>query len=119
MTLQNGTSTPSVGQPRPARQPLSDEAIGAVADWLRVIAEPMRIRLIEILKDGSSSVQGLAAQLRTSRPNVSKHLAVLHQAGLVEGRKSGNHTLYELVDWSGCWLIEQVATGVTPDSRAH
>jgi DNA-binding transcriptional ArsR family regulator len=78
----------------------------------------MRIRLIEILKTGSSSVQGLAAQLRTSRPNVSKHLAVLHQAGLVEGHKVGNHTLYELVDWSGCWLIEQVATGVTPDSQA-
>lgn len=96
------------------RQPLSEEAVEAVADWLRVIAEPMRIRLIEILKTGSSSVQGLASQLRTSRPNVSRHLAVLHQAGLIRGRKAGNHTLYELVDWSGCWLIEQVATVCYP-----
>lgn len=118
MNPQSSTSTQSASPQAPARQPLSDEAIDAVADWLRVIAEPMRIRLIEILKTGSSSVQGLAAQLRTSRPNVSKHLAVLHQAGLVEGHKVGNHTLYELVDWSGCWLIEQVATGVTPDSQA-
>lgn len=118
MNEQSHQSDPSANRPKSARPPLSEDAVEAVADWLRVIAEPMRIRLIEILKTGSSSVQGLASQLRTSRPNVSKHLAVLHQAGLVQGRKVGNHTLYELVDWSGCWLIEQVATGVTPDSRA-
>lgn len=118
MNLQSSTSTPSASRQAPARQPLSDEAVDAVAEWLRVIAEPMRIRLIEILKTGSSSVQGLAAQLRTSRPNISKHLAVLRQAGFVKGHKVGNHTLYELVDWSGCWLIDQVVTSVAPDSQA-
>lgn len=114
MNQQIGQSTPSTNR-QAARQPLSDEAIEAVADWLRVVAEPTRIRLMEILNAGSSNVQGLAAQLRTSRPNISKHLAVLHQAGIVRRRKAGNHTLYELADWSGCWLIEQVGGSVTAE----
>jgi DNA-binding transcriptional ArsR family regulator len=98
-----------------SRPPLSQEAIESVATWLRVIAEPTRIRLMEILNAGSSSVQGLASQLGTSRPNVSKHLAVLHQAGIVRRRKVGNHALYELADWSGWWMVEQASTTVTAE----
>ena len=95
-----------------SRGPLSEEAVEAVADWLRVIAEPTRIRLMEILNAGGTSVQGLAAQLGTSHQNASKHLGVLHHAGIVRRRKAGNHTLYELVDWSGWWMVEQASTTV-------
>lgn len=97
---------------------LSDEAVESVAAWLRVIADPTRIRLMEILNAGSSSVQGLACQLGTSRPNVSKHLGVLRQAGIVRRRKVGSHALYELVDWSGWWMVEQASTTVAPEAGA-
>jgi DNA-binding transcriptional ArsR family regulator len=108
-----------MGQNSASRQPLSPDAIESVAAWLRVIAEPTRIRLMEILNAGSSSVQGLASQLGTSRPNISKHLGVLHQAGIVRRRKVGNHTLYELVDWSGWWMVEQASTTVTAEAGAR
>lgn len=98
--------------------PLSEEAVESVAAWLRVIADPTRIRLMEILNGGSSSVQGLASQLGTSRPNVSKHLGVLRQAGIVRRRKAGSHALYELVDWSGWWIVEQASTTVTAEATA-
>ena len=111
-------TTRSQKPPPASREPLSDAAIEAVADWLRIIAEPTRIRLMEILNAGSSNVQGLAAQLRTSRPNTSRHLAVLHQAGVVRRRKVGRNTLYELADWSGCWLIEQVGASVIAGQEA-
>jgi DNA-binding transcriptional ArsR family regulator len=90
-----------------ARPPLSPEAIESVAAWLRVIADPTRIRLMEILSAGSYSVQGLAAQLGTTHQNVSKHLGVLRHAGIVRRRKEKNQALYELSDWSGWWMVEQ------------
>jgi ArsR family transcriptional regulator, arsenate/arsenite/antimonite-responsive transcriptional repressor len=113
--VNNGAdnATNGTGQAPASRQPLSPEAIESVASWLRVIADPTRIRLMQILKAGSSSsVQGLACQLGTSRPNISKHLGVLRQAGIVRRRKVGSHALYELVDWSGWWMVEQASTTV-------
>ena len=119
--MSNGVdkAASGAGQNSASRQPLSPEAIESVAAWLRVIAEPTRIRLMEILNAESSSVQGLASQLGTSRPNISKHLSVLHQAGIVRRRKVGNHTLYELVDWSGWWMVEQASTTVTAEAGAR
>jgi DNA-binding transcriptional ArsR family regulator len=88
-------------------EPLSDEVVESIVAWLRVIATPTRIRLMEILNAGSASVQSLAAQLGTSHQNASQHLRVLHQAGIVRRRKVKRSTHYELVDWSGFWMVRQ------------
>jgi DNA-binding transcriptional ArsR family regulator len=103
------------GGPRhaPPRPPLADEAIESVASWLQVIAEPTRIRLMERLGRGGANVQGLASQLGTTRQNVSKHLGILRQAGIVDRRRAGNWVLYELADFSGWWMVEQAAAALT------
>lgn len=118
--MSNGVDSAAngTGQPPASRQPLSPEAIESVSAWLRVIADPTRIRLMQLLNAGSSSVQGLACQLGTSRPNISKHLGVLRQAGIVRRRKVGSHALYELVDWSGWWMVEQASTTIAPATGA-
>ena len=67
---------------------------------------------MEMLDDGGATVQGLAACLETTHQNVSRHLSVLHQAGIVSRRKRGTWVLYELVDWSGWWMVQQVGTSV-------
>jgi DNA-binding transcriptional ArsR family regulator len=100
-----------------ARLPLSDEAIEAIAARLRVISEPTRIRLMEILNRGGASVQGLAAQLGMTYYNVSKHLGILHQAGIVSRRTEDRRLHYELVDWSGWWMVEQAALSVTAQAE--
>lgn len=106
----------TVGVAKRSRQgPLSEEAVESVADWLRVIAEPTRIRLMEILNGGGSSVQGLAARVGMSHQNVSTHLKVLHQAGIVKRRKIQRRTHYELADWAGWWMVEQAALTVTEE----
>lgn len=87
--------------------PLPEEAVESIVAWLRVIAVPMRIRIMEILNVGGASVQGLAAQLGTSHQNASWHLGVLHQAGIVRRRRVERRTHYELVDWSGFWMVKQ------------
>jgi DNA-binding transcriptional ArsR family regulator len=109
----------SVGRPaaerrrRPSlRRPLPDEAIEVIAARLRVIAEPTRIRLMELLNEGEATVQELTDRVVTTHQNVSKHLAVLHQAGMVSRRKQGPSVRYALVDWTGWWLVEQMGASV-------
>lgn len=99
------------------RQPLPDQTIEAITAWLRVISEPTRIRLMELLNRGGASVQGLAAQLGMTYYNVSKHLSVLHQAGIVSRRTEDRRLHYELADWSGWWMVEQAALSVTAQAE--
>ena len=91
------------------RRPLPDEAIEVIAARLRVIAEPTRIRLMGMLDQEDAGVQELAARLGTTHQNVSRHLGVLHQAGMVSRRREGTGVRYSLVDWTGWWLVEQIA----------
>lgn len=105
MTVRDDRSRPS------ARQ-LSDEAIEVVAERLRVIAEPTRIRLMGLLNEREATVQELTDRLATTHQNVSKHLGVLYQAGIVSRRREGSCVRYALVDWTGWWLVEQIAGSV-------
>lgn len=76
----------------------------------RTLADPTRRALFERLcRDGELSVGALTANSGVSQPAVSKHLALLKQAGLVLDRQSGRQTHYSaragalapLVDWTG------------------
>ena len=92
--------------------PLPEPVAELIARRFRVLAEPMRIRLLDRLRDGESSVQDLADSLGTSQQNVSKHLGVLLEAGIVGRRKAGNHTFYAVADESVLALCEEVCGGL-------
>jgi ArsR family transcriptional regulator len=66
------------------------------ADMLQAIAEPNRIRIIECLRTGSKNVTELAKMLNVEIVNVSHHLGVLRQAGLVQDEKHGRFVVYSL-----------------------
>jgi DNA-binding transcriptional ArsR family regulator len=101
------------GQVVSARQPLSEENVEAVAAMFKILSDPIRIRLIEGLNDrGWSTGSALAAGLPVTQQNVSKHLRVLHQAGIVRRRREGMWTHYKLADFVGIWLIEQVGSAL-------
>lgn len=93
----------------------SDEVIDVLVTRLRVIAEPNRIRIMQMLNAGEASVQELTARLPTTHQNVSIHLGKLYQAGLVSRRREGSNMLYALADWTALWLLEQLAQ----DAAAH
>lgn len=71
------------------------------------IADPIRRRVLELVRDEELTAGALAAQFPVSRPAVSRHLRVLREAGLVTERRAGKHRLYrasleplaELRDW--------------------
>jgi DNA-binding transcriptional ArsR family regulator len=63
---------------------------------LAALADPTRRQIVELLATGDRSAGDIAAQFRTSRPGVSRHLRVLREHGLVRSRKEGRHRLYSL-----------------------
>jgi len=93
---------------------LAGETIDMVAAMLRVIGDPTRIRLMEVLNQGGRVTGGgLAARLGISQQAVSKQLGVLHQAGIVSRRRAGAWVHYELIDWTGWWLVEQISAALS------
>jgi DNA-binding transcriptional ArsR family regulator len=60
------------------------------------LAEPTRLRMVEILKEGPLSVGDIAERLELRQPQASKHLRVLLEAGLVEVEAAANRRNYRL-----------------------
>ena len=73
---------------------LSPEVLQIVAARFRVLADPLRLRILQLLRDDEYSVGGIADTLEMSQPNVSKHLKVLQEAGLVTRRQEGTTAWY-------------------------
>jgi DNA-binding transcriptional ArsR family regulator len=94
------------------KHPLPEPLVELVAQRFRVLGEPMRIRLLERLRDGDATVGELQHALGASQQNVSKHLGILHAAGMVSRTKDGNHTRYAISDPSVFELCESVCGGV-------
>ena len=65
-------------------------------DAFNAVAEPRRRQILEALAHGERPVNDLVARLDMSQPQVSKHLRVLRQVGLVEAREEGRQRLYRL-----------------------
>lgn len=68
------------------------------ADYLKAMAHPTRIRVLEILRQGEAAVGDVQAQVDSGVANLSQHLAVLRGAGIVSARKSGLAVLYSVRD---------------------
>ena len=92
--------------------PLPDPLVELIAQRFRVIGEPMRIKVLDALRDGDSTVGELADRLGASQQNVSKHLGVLHQAGVVSRSKQGTFVRYAIADDSVFVLCEHVCGGL-------
>lgn len=94
--------------PRPLPEPL----VELLAQRFRVIGEPMRIRLLDTLRDGEMTVSELVDTLGATQQNVSKHLGVLHQAGIVNRRKDGTFVRYSIGDETIFALCDLVCGGL-------
>ena len=88
--------------------PLPDPLVELIARRFRVIGEPMRIRILDHLREGEASVQELTDALGASQQNVSKHLQVLLEAGIVGRRKDRNSAYYSISDPGVFALCEEV-----------
>ena len=92
----------------PVTHPLPEPLIELVARRFRVLGEPMRIKLLDRLREGAATVSELQDALGATQQNVSKHLGILHDAGIVSRTKHGNHTRYAISDPDVFDLCDQV-----------
>ena len=98
--------------------PLPDDLVELIARRFRVIGEPMRIRLLDRLREGEATVGELSEALSASQQNISKHLAVLADVGILGRRKEGNHVYYRVVDEGVFTLCEAVCGSVQQQLRS-
>ncbi|MAT16490.1 MAG: transcriptional regulator [Planctomyces sp.] len=66
------------------------------AEKLKALGEPMRVRIVDLLRDGEKTVTDIAEHLDQEIVNISHHLKVLFHAGLVEKSKQGRFVYYTL-----------------------
>jgi len=103
---------------------LSDRALELVAHRFKLLSEPTRLRLLQQLLPGEMSVNALVTAVHSTQANVSKHLGLLAEEGLVARRKVGVTIYYRVADpalFRICDLVCQSlqAQGVAYMQRLH
>ena len=76
----------------------SSRAVLLKAKFFRGLADPSRLRILESLRDGPLTVAAIVERTGLGQPNVSNHLACLHDCGLVSRDRQGRHVFYRLSD---------------------
>lgn len=92
--------------------PLPEDLAELIARRFRALGDPLRVRSLDLLRDGEQTVNALADQLGAGQQNVSKHLSVLADAGMVARRKAGTHVYYRIADDGVFALCEQVCGSI-------
>lgn len=67
-----------------------------MTETFAALAEPQRFRIVELLRTGARPVNDISERLRLTQPQVSKHLRVLRDAGVVDVQPRAQQRLYEL-----------------------
>lgn len=87
---------------------LPDAALSAVAAYFQALSEPTRLRLLQWLRTGEHSVGELAQRCGSSAANVSRHVALLAQHGLVTRESRGTSVMVRIADPSVYALCDLV-----------
>lgn len=97
------------------------EVVQQVAEYFGVLSEPTRLRILNVLRDGERCVQDLVEVTATSQANVSKHLKVMVQAGILSRRTEGTSAYYRVEDgliFELCNLVcDRLATRIEQQAR--
>ena len=101
-----------MSQAAPLRHPIPDPLVELIAQRFRVLGEPMRIKLLDHLRDGPATVRELVEATSGSQQNVSKHLRLLLDAGVVSRSQEGNFARYEIADDVVFRICEEVCGGL-------
>jgi DNA-binding transcriptional ArsR family regulator len=99
----------------------SDPVYVVKAQLFRVLGHPLRIRILELLRDGERTVGDLQAELELDSSGTSQHLAALRQQGVLDSRRAGTSVYYRIRDPRISQLLalaKQILTSALADSHA-
>ena len=94
---------------------LDEEALELVAYRFKLLSDPMRLKILNILQKGELSVSDIVAEAGTSQPNVSKHLSSLKNAGLVKRRQEANQAYFSIAAPFIFELCDIVCSSISED----
>jgi ArsR family transcriptional regulator len=97
----------------------TDELLDLVATRFKVLAEPMRLRILNALRGGEKSVTELVEETGAGQANISKHLGLLHRNRMVARRKEGLNVYYRITDPTIFDLCELVCNGLEADLESR
>lgn len=97
--------------------PLPEPLVEMIAQRFKAMGEPMRIRILDALRDGPATAQDLTSRLGTTPQNISKHLGVLRTAGIVRREREGSVVRHAIADPTVLGLCEQVCGELTREVR--
>ncbi len=96
----------------PRMEGLPDEALAQVAAYFQALSEPTRLQILNLLRQRERSVGELAQLCGYSSANVSRHLTLLTQHGLVARESRGNSAIYSIADPSVYALCDLVCGNI-------
>lgn len=96
----------------------TNKALDRAAELFGVLATPVRLRIIGELCSSEKNVSHLLGAIDVSQPNMSRHLSVLYQAGIVTKRRSGANVIYALANESVVSICKVVCTQMVSDVAA-
>ncbi len=113
----------STASPSAAKQKLTRASLEKIAGIFAAFADATRLAILQELRSGPLNVGELVASLGTSQANISKHLKLLHQAGLVDREREGlqvfyrvsEESVYEMCKFACQRLNENAQASVTED----
>jgi ArsR family transcriptional regulator len=91
---------------------MNANSLEMVAERFRILGDPSRLKLLQVLSEGESTVADLTERCATSQANVSKHLGILLRGGLVTRRKEGLYVYYRVADPSVFRLCDLVCGSI-------
>ncbi len=93
-------------------QALDESALTHVAAYFRALSEPTRLRILNTLRDGEKNVGQITELTGLGQANVSKHLALLFECGLVTRSAQGTAVFYAIADQATFDLCDIVCGNV-------
>lgn len=96
------------------KSPLPKEAYRKNAIVYKILANPKRLEILNMLKIRELSVEEMIQSLKLPKANISQHLALLRHNGLVETRREGLNVYYSIIDpriVEPCKILHQLRTG--------
>lgn len=99
--------------------PLTDQMLELVARRFRMLGEPQRLRILQVVEEREMTVGEIVDALDGNQPNISKHLQALNDAGLVARRRDGNSIYYSISDPVVFKLCELVCRSASEEARGR
>ncbi|GAA6621627.1 hypothetical protein NUACC26_074470 [Scytonema sp. NUACC26] len=84
--------------PKSAKPPVPIAVLAAVADYFKILSETSRLQILQCLRSGPMNVMELCEETGLGQANLSKHLKVMTQAGILSRQAKGTSAYYEIAD---------------------